>query len=186
MYSDDKKLLIEHCEKILYDRRIQNKIVVLCEGQGSILESGNRKTVVNYSRMEQLPDANFYKRCLPTSWIKNKPEFFNCKSQANVIKTYFALLELHEEDSQKPLEKRKSYLSPDLLFPIVDLDLQPQKLNNYPFQDTEAIFYDIYKQAQINELISNNHRIWVTGLIHKESYFIIPELQELFDTHIYQ
>jgi hypothetical protein len=29
-----QEILIQHCKKILGDRRIRNKIVVLCEGQG--------------------------------------------------------------------------------------------------------------------------------------------------------
>lgn len=33
----------------------------------------------------------------------------------------------------------------------------------------------------INEMNAGRHRIWVTGLIHKEAYFLIPELQETFD-----
>jgi len=33
----------------------------------------------------------------------------------------------------------------------------------------------------LNEINADNHRIWVTGLIHKEAYFLIPDLQEVFD-----
>ncbi|MGM3306233.1 hypothetical protein ACSQ6I_09660 [Anabaena sp. WFMT] len=170
-----QEILVEHCKKILNDRRIFNKIVVLCEGQGSILDN---KTVVNYGKMAKMPDANFYKKCVPRTWSQRIPEFFNCQGRTGVIDTYFKLLELHEEDS------KESYLNPDKLFAIVDLDLQSQNIDNYDFSNTEEIFSNLYKQAQVNEENANNHRIWVTGLIHKEAYFIIPELQDTFNNHI--
>jgi hypothetical protein len=94
------------------------------------------------------------------------------------MQTYFKLLELHEEDAQQ------SYLNPNKLFAIVDLDLQSQNIDNYHFSNTEEIFLNLYQQGQVNEENAKNHRIWVTGLIHKEAYFIIPELQEVFDNHI--
>ncbi|WP_353930322.1 hypothetical protein WJM97_18835 [Okeanomitos corallinicola TIOX110] len=170
-----QEILVKHCNKILTDRRIFNKIVVLCEGQGSILDN---KTVVNYGKMERMPDANFYRKCVPRSWSQGIPVFFNCKGRTGVIDTYFKLLELNEEDS------KNSYLTPDKLFAIVDLDLQSQNIENYLFSNTEEIFSNLYQQGQVNEENVNNHRIWVTGLIHKEAYFIIPELQDTFHNHI--
>ncbi|MFN7658599.1 MAG: hypothetical protein ACK5P3_10745, partial [Dolichospermum sp.] len=87
-------------------------------------------------------------------------------------------MELHEEDAQQ------SYLNPNKLFAIVDLDLQSQNIDNYHFSNTEEIFLNLYQQGQVNEENAKNHRIWVTGLIHKESYFMIPELQEVFNSQI--
>ena len=170
-----QEILIQHCKKILGDRRIRNKIVVLCEGQGSILDD---KTVANYGKMEQWHDAYFYRKCVPNTWTTYIPIFFNCKGRSDVIQTYFKLLELHEEDAQQ------SYLNPNKLFAIVDLDLQSQNIDNYHFSNTEEIFLNLYQQGQVNEENAKNHRIWVTGLIHKESYFMIPELQEVFNSQI--
>ena len=173
-----QKKLMQHCNEILGNPNIRQRIVVLCEGQGSILNLSD-ETTVNYGKMKQMPDADFYIKCIPKTWKTYKPEFFNCQGRTGVIDTYFKLLELHEEGS------RESYLNPDKLFAIVDLDLQSQNIDNYGFSNTEEIFSNLYQQGQVNEENTRNHRIWVTGLIHKEAYFIIPELQEIFNTSIY-
>lgn len=170
-----QKLLIKHCRKILEDPRIKNTIVVLCEGKGNILYD---ETVVNYGKMEEWDDANFYSKCIPRTWKQHKPRFFNCQGKTGLIDTYFKLLELHEEDT------RKSYLNPNKLFAIIDIDLQSQNIDNYHFSNTEEILLNLYQQGQVNEENAINHCIWVTGLIHKEAYFIIPELQEVFDNYI--
>jgi len=167
--------LKRHCEIIIQSRRIKNKIVVLCEGEGGIKDNQYRLSPQSYARMEQMPDANFYKACVPRWWSQYKPEFFNCGDRKDVIDTYFTLLEIHKQDSNN------SYLIPEKLFVMVDLDLQLQKIDNYIFPDTEAIFGDLYGQCKVNEINADNHRIWVTGLIHKEAYFLIPDLQEVFD-----
>jgi len=172
-----QKKLMQHCNEILGNPNIRQRIVVLCEGQGSILNLSD-ETTVNYGKMKQMPDADFYIKCIPKTWKTYKPEFFNCQGRTGVIDTYFKLLELHEEDT------RESYLNPDKLFAIVDLDLQSQNIDNYDFSNTEEIFSNLYQQGQVNEENARNHRIWVTGLIHKEAYFIIPELQEVFDNYI--
>lgn len=173
--SFDPAQLKQHCEIIIQSRRIKNKIVVLCEGEGGIKDNQYRLSPQSYARMEQLPDANFYKACVPRWWSQYKPEFFNCGDRKDVIDTYFTLLEIHKQDSEN------SYLTPEKLFAIVDLDLQLQKIDNYRFPDTETIFCDLYRQCKINQINADNHRIWVTGLIHKEAYFLIPDLQEVFD-----
>jgi hypothetical protein len=129
--------------------------------------------------MEQWHDAYFYRKCVPSTWTTYIPIFFNCKGRADVIQTYFKLLELHEEDVQQ------SYLNPNKLFAIVDIDLRSHNIDNYDFSNTEEIFLNLYQQGQVNEENTRNHRIWVTGLIHKESYFMIPELQEVFNNSIY-
>ncbi|MCL1464498.1 hypothetical protein [Argonema galeatum] len=167
--------LKRHCEIIIQSRRIKNKIVVLCEGERGIKDTRDRLSPQSYARMEQMPDANFYKACVPRWWSQYKPEFFNCGDRKDVIDSYFTLLEIHKQDS------KNSYLIPEKLFAIVDLDLQLQKIDNYTFSDTEAIFCDLYGQCKVNEINANNHRIWVTGLVHKEAYFLIPDLQEVFD-----
>ena len=52
---------------------------------------------------------------------------------------------------------------------------------DYKFQNTDDIFYSIYDETKINETDLNHHRIWITGLIHKEAYFLKPDIQEVFD-----
>lgn len=171
--------LKQHCEIIIGSRRIKNKIVVLCEGEGGIWDTEGRPSPQSYSKMEQMPDANFYKACVPKLWSQYRPEFFNCGDRKDVLDTYFTLSKLHDEN------KDNSYLSLEKLFAIVDVDLQTQNITkeySYTFSDTEAIFCDLYTELNINEENAKQHRIWVTGLIHKEAYFIIPEIQPTFDT----
>jgi hypothetical protein len=35
----------------------------------------------------------------------------------------------------------------------------------------------------VKEQNAKHHRIWITGLIHKEAYFLTPELQSVFDDY---
>jgi hypothetical protein len=167
--------LRQHCQTIVQLRKIKNKIVVLCEG--GIWDIKSRPSPQSYSKMEQMPDANFYKACVPRWWSQYRPEFFNCGDRKDVIDTYFQLIKLHHED------KANSYLSPEKLFAIVDLDLQVQKIENYSFLDTEAIFSHLYEKSEVNKQNAKEHRIWVTGLVHKEAYFLVPELQLVFDNY---
>jgi hypothetical protein len=171
--SLDAEQLQRHCETIIQSRRIKNKIVVLCEGDIPKLEG--RPSPQSYGRMEEMPDANFYKACVPRWWSQRKPEFFNCGDRQDVIDTYFTILEIHNKDSSN------SYLTPEKLFAIVDLDLQIQAIDNYIFSDTEAIFCELYEKSKVKAVNAAQHRIWVTGLIHKESYFLNPALQSIFD-----
>ena len=165
--------LKKHCEAILQSRRIKNKIVVLCEGD--IRETQGRESPQAYKAMEQMPDANFYKACVPTWWRQKRPEFFNCGDRKDVLDTYSTLPILHEKDTTN------SYLDPDRLFAMIDLDLQLQTIDNYIFTDTEAIFRNLYEKSQVKEQNAAQHRIWITGLIHKEAYFLTPELQPIFE-----
>ncbi|WP_333187982.1 hypothetical protein [Microcoleus sp. B3-D7] len=165
--------LKKHCEAILQSRRIKNKIVVLCEGD--IRKTQGRESPQAYKAMEQMPDANFYKACVPTWWRQKLPEFFNCGDRKDVLDTYFTLSRLHEKDTTN------SYLDPARLFAMIDLDLQLQTIDNYIFADTEAIFRNLYEKSQVKEQNAAQHRIWITGLIHKEAYFLTPELQPIFD-----
>lgn len=171
--SLDREQLREHCETILRSRRIKNNIVVLCEGD--VQSFAGRRSPQLYKKMEQRPDASFYKSCIPQWWSGKKPQFFTCGGRNAVLNSYSLLLELHREDSSK------SYLSPEKLFAIADLDIQSKAIADYQFPDTEAIFRDLYDEGQVNESNADNHKIWVTGLIHKEAYFIIPELQPIFE-----
>jgi hypothetical protein len=129
--------------------------------------------------MEKMPDSNFYKACVPRWWSQSRPQFFNCGDRRDVIDTYFSLLELHNKDSSS------SYLDPSKLFAIVDLDLQIQRINssNYRFANTEYIFHNLYEKFKVKDENTSLHRIWVTGLIHKEAYFLTPELQSLFENY---
>jgi len=165
--------LKKHCEAILQSRRIKNKIVVLCEGD--IRKTQGRESPQAYKAMEQMPDANFYKACVPTWWKQKLPEFFNCGDRKDVLDTYSTLPILHEKDTTN------SYLDPDRLFAMIDLDLQLLTIDNYIFTDTEAIFRNLYEKSEVKEKNAAQHRIWITGLIHKEAYFLIPELQPIFD-----
>ncbi|WP_333129695.1 hypothetical protein [Microcoleus sp. Pol11C3] len=127
--------------------------------------------------MDKMPDANFYKACVPTWWRQKLPEFFNCGDRASVINTYLNLLRLHEHDTTN------SYLDPDRLFAMIDLDLHLQKIDDYIFPDTEAIFCNLYEKSEVRSQNAKRHRIWITGLIHKEAYFLTPELQSIFDDY---
>ncbi|WP_293195636.1 MULTISPECIES: hypothetical protein [unclassified Microcoleus] len=162
---------------ILESRRIKNKIVVLCEGVISTIEG--IKSPQAYKNMETLPDANFYNACVPKWWTQKRPQFFNCGDRETVINTYFNLLRLHEQPTTN------SYLDPNRLFAMIDLDLHLQKINidNYSFRDTEAIFCSLYENSQVKAQNAAQHRIWITGLIHKEAYFVTPELQSVFDDY---
>jgi hypothetical protein len=169
--------LEQHCKYILADRRIKNKIVILCEGGRY---SGNeRLSVQSYGRMEELPDANFYNACIPSYWRTGRPQFFNCGDRHDTLSTYFKLLELHS------LNLKLSYLSPNFLFALVDIDLHTAKIEDkeYGFADTEEIFHDLYLDLKIQPDKLPQHRIWVTGLMHKEAYFLNPDLQSIFDEY---
>lgn len=173
--SLNSEQLKQHCQAILNSRRILNKLVILCEGDVPRLQG--RPSPQSYGRMESMPDANFYKACVPNWWREKRPQFFNCGDRVDVINTYFSLLEQHQSDSYS------SYLDPAKLFAIVDLDIQPRSIPNYHFSDTEAIFNHLYSQTKVDESNASQHQIWVTGLVHKEAYFLLPQLQEVFDRH---
>jgi len=165
--------LKQHCEYIIQSIRIRNKIVILCEGKIQTVEG--RLSPQLYKEMEQMPDANFYKACVPIGWRQYRPQFFNCGDRTDVLNTYFKLLDLHGENITQ------SNLDPNKLFAIVDLDIQVANIENYQFTTTEEIFYHLYEKNRVNDINSTAHRIWVTGLIHKEAYFLSPDIQTVFD-----
>ena len=162
----------EFAENILRSRRIKNNIVFLCEGDPQIVKNVGLNPSM-YKRLEQKPDADFYKQCLPEQIRRHKaPRFFPCGSRDDVINIFFKVKELHEDNPDD------SYLDPDKLFAIVDLDIQNKKIDNYHFSCTEEIFTDLYKSLKVDPEKIENHIIFTTGLVHKEAYFLLPELQE--------
>jgi len=161
----------EHCQSILKSRSIQNKVVILCEGTPPSIEG--RRSPQSYKKNKDLPDANFYLACVPP--LQPLPVFFNCGGKTTVIKTYFRLLELYPKNSSQ------YYLNPNKLFAIVDLDNQDKAIEKHSSASTDNIFFDLYQKFQVNSQNAPKHRIWTTGLIHKEAYFIIPDLQDFFD-----
>ncbi|MEZ5673177.1 MAG: hypothetical protein R3E08_12690 [Thiotrichaceae bacterium] len=166
----------QHCQHIYRSRSIRNKIVVLCEGDIHIVEG--RESPQSYRHLQKYPDANFYKGCIPQWWQQKRPEFFNCGGRTRVLETYFHLVELHKN------QLNDSYLDTTKLFAIVDADLQPAFCTEmYPFANTEEIFHHLYQQTRVNQQNASQHKIWVTGFVHKEAYFLAPELQQLFDTY---
>jgi hypothetical protein len=127
-------------------------------------------------RSEALPDCNFYKACLPTYWRDRLPVFINSGGRSQVIKTFHRLQEICSEPSDH------SYLSVDKLFAIIDRDIQPECLTDtYRFADTDEAAHHLYNGLSINTENAAQHRIWLTGLIHKEAYFLVPELKGFFD-----
>jgi hypothetical protein len=169
--------LVQHCQYFLGNRRIKNKIVILCEG--GRYDAKERLSPQSYRRMEEFPDANFYKACIPSYWRDRIPQIFNCGDRHDTLSTYFKLLELHDRNPEL------SYLSPELLFALVDIDLHAAKIpdKEYGFVDTEKIFHDLYLDLKIKVDRLPQHRIWVTGLMHKEAYFLNPDLQPIFDEY---
>jgi hypothetical protein len=165
--------LKKHCEAILQSPKIKNKIVVVCEGGTPKMQGIDSPQA--YRNMTEMPDATFYKKCVPRWWSQKRPEFVNCGDRKDVLDTYFTLPILHKQDTTN------SNLDPDRLFAMIDLDLQLETIDNYIFPDTEAIFRDLYEKSEVKEQNAAQHRIWITGLIHKEAYFMTPELQPIFD-----
>ena len=183
--SFSEEELKQHCEIILNNRQILNKIIVLCEG--TIPKEQGIRSPQSYRKMEQMPDANFYKACTPSSWITNSPVFFTCGNCTNVINTYVTLQKMINKDTKKMTDrevKQLSYYHPKKIFTFIDLDNQIRPIDNYRFKNTQEIFCELYDKGKIN--IDNNeetHEIFVTGLIYKEAYFFVPALQELFDRY---
>ncbi|BBC23629.1 hypothetical protein [Pseudanabaena sp. ABRG5-3] len=184
--SFSEEQLKQHCEIILKDRKIFNKILVLCEG--NIPKEQGRRSPQSYQKMERVPDANFYRACTPKNWMTNTPVFFVCGNCNNAISTYIALQEMLKEDKEEMPKreiKQLKYYHPKQIFVFIDLDNQVRKINDYHLNTTQEIFFSLYEKTKINLLnTETQHSIIVTGLIHKEAYFLIPELQEeVFDKY---
>lgn len=172
--TDDQQL--QHCQTILSTRRIFGKPVILCEGEIQAFEG--RRSPQLYRKMAQMPDSSFYKACLPKSWTQKKPEFFNCGGRSSVIATYFLLKKLHQENPEQ------SYLTPDQLFAIIDLDIQNAHFEgDYHLPNSDRVFTHLYDKLAVCPEKFPGSKIWTTGLIHKEAYFLHPQLQVVFDDH---
>jgi len=155
-------------EAILGSRRIKHRLVVLCEGD-RLIPTDRAPSPQMYRALEKTPDSNFYKACVPTDWHGScLPHFFNCGGRAEVLRSFDALLEAHHERPEA------SYLSPDKLYALVDLDLQLGKLpNDYPWPTTEEVHAALYEDGAVCAEPDARHRIWVTALVHKEAFFVL-------------
>lgn len=167
---DEQQALVS---AILRSPRVRNKLVVLCEGDPLPLEDGRAPSPQMYRRLESTPDANFYKACVPKSWHGNRlPSFFNCGGRSQVLYAFEALLAAHHANPSE------SYLSPEKLYALVDLDLEAGRMPaDYPWSTTEDIHAALYHDGALKTDPDERHRIWVTALIHKEAFFVLPGVE---------
>lgn len=180
--SFSEKQLKQHCDKIIRQSAIRNSILVLCEGDFKDSEQEHEILTIK-DRAEKIQDAAFYKNAVPDWWHKDitkaLPVFYPCGSRQNVIDGYFYLKKLHEKE-----QPDYSHLNHHKFFALVDIDLQKATLDSsYSFKNLEDIYLNLYLNGNVNQDTVKNHKIWVTGLIHKEAYYFIPQLQDLFDKH---
>jgi hypothetical protein len=170
-FSDDQLL-----DDIARKFALNESIVVLCEGGKPMESTATALNIDEYAQQTQ--DSAFYYQAIPDWWRragKVDPNFYPCGSQQNVIKTYFRLREKFT-GTKPPIPTNK-------LFALIDIDLRHKKIpGEYPFSDLESIYQNLYQNGKVTDN-SQNHAIWVTGLLHKEAYFLIPELQDLFKHH---
>lgn len=171
---------MEHVDRlvgaILRSPQIKNKAVVLCEGDLPPDEF-RRLSPQSYAKCERLPDANFYKACVPRRWHNSRtPAFFNCGGRAEVLDTYEVLREKH---ARAPTN---SYLDPEKLYALVDLDIQTKNLpDGYPWKNTEEIHEALYADGALKTPVDARHRIWVTALVHKEAFFLLPSMSSALE-----
>lgn len=169
---------IKFCENLLRKyRAIKNRIVILCEGDRNYLKV---KTPQQYGRLDEYQDAAFWKETIPKWWRERKPVFIPCGGRSQVLIIREILLDLHYEDESN------SYLCPEKLFVLVDLDLQRAFINSDLDYDTEKLYFDLYQDGSLNPQAIDKHKTIVTGFIHKEAYFLEPDLQALFDDSQYK
>lgn len=169
---------VKFCENLLRRyRAIKNRIVILCEGDRNYLKV---KTPQQYRQLDEYQDAAFWKETVPSWWRERKPVFIPCGGRSQVLNIREILLDLHYEDESN------SYLCPEKLFVLIDLDLQRAIIDPDLDYDTEKLYYDLYQDGLINPQIIDKYKTIVTGLIHKESYFLEPDLQGLFDDSQYK
>lgn len=170
-----------YAQSIMNEPRIKGKAVILCEGTPEEYSRKVGKRGVYspgfYRKLNTLPDSDFYTRCLPQHMrSRHQPQFFNCGSRAGVFRVFIKLHELHQ---QSPA----SYLTLEKLFVLVDLDIQHsiiEATSRNVASDTETVFHSLYQELKINQATLKETVIFTTGLIHKEAYFLLPELTELF------
>lgn len=171
-----------YARAIMNERKILNKAVILCEGTPEVLsEEGNKHVTYSpqlYGQLGTQPDSSFYSACLPKHMRSRfRPIFFNCGGRADVLKIFVKLHELHQDVSVK------SYLTLEKLFVLIDVDIQKAEIaatSRNPESNTEDVFHNLYNALRINQAQLKEHVIFTTGLIHKEAYFLLPELNEFF------
>ncbi len=170
--SEIEKTDNDFCSKILKYPRIIDNLVILCEGIRGYLNIHSPQQI---GELEYLPDANFWRQTIPdTSWRNKRPIFIPCGSRSDVIRIYPKLIDLHNNNPDN------SYLSPDKLFILIDLDIQFQDISNICpyYQTTEELYHAIYENNPIDTNIIDQSKIIITGWIHKEAYFLEPDLQD--------
>ena len=167
----------EFCQIILNHRRIKNNLVILCEGTREYL---NIHTPQQIRRLDNFPDANFWKQTIPMEWSKKKPVFIPCGSRSDILRIYPKLIELHNDNPDT------SYLSPDKLFILIDLDIQSNNISDIcpNYETTEELYHAIYENNPLDTKIIDQSKIIITGWIHKESYFLEPDLQDYLQNEL--
>lgn len=180
--------IAEFARFLLKENSYKNRVLVLCEGEitGSLADLNLQSTGKRFTRSLKAAkkhDAHFYGKCKPEWWKAASPikfpEFINAGSRSQVLETFFTILDLHRQNPQD------FYLNPEKLFALVDLDIQNQSFAVDSSDQTynsmaniEAIFNALYERGKFKGLTTYSNHILVTGLIHKEAYFLLPELQE--------
>jgi hypothetical protein len=170
-----------YARAIMNERKILNKAVILCEGTPEVLSEEGNKHVTHsprfYKQLETAPDSSFYSACLPKHMRSRfRPIFFNCGGRADVLKIFVKLHELHQDSVE-------SYLTLEKLFVLIDVDMQKAEITETSRNlesNTEEVFHKLYNALKINQAQLKEHVIFTTGLIHKEAYFLLPELKEFF------
>lgn len=154
--------------------RNRNRPVVLCEGETvARTDPTHRPSPSRYRRCAHLPDASFYKKCVPPTWRQHRPEFYNCGGRTQVLATWRGLQALSE------LEPDKTFIDAERLFALVDLDLHPQPLEG-EWESVEALHAAAYtppgaaSSVGLRRPVDRRHVLWVTALIHKEAFFLSP------------
>lgn len=164
---------------------IKGKAVILCEGNIQGLQ--RRRNPQAYRQLDQLPDANFYTRCLPKRMRKSKkPVFIPCGSRNEVIKTFHGL---HDHLSKEE-HKQNSYLDIDKLFALIDLDIQNVFLSDsqgFKFHDgvscSESLHEKTFDLPSFKLNPSQKQNVFATGFIHKEAYFMSQLLHEFYSNY---
>ncbi|WP_052700640.1 hypothetical protein [Methylocucumis oryzae] len=171
--SLSKDALQQHCQTIINSPHAQNKTVILCEGNIQAVQG--RASPSSYRQLQKLPDANFYKACVPDWWQQKRPEFFVCGDRQDVVNTYFALQRIDCNGTR--FDKTR-------LFAIIDLDLTLCKFaDSHPVPDSETLFHTLYQQGKINRQALIDHAIFCHWLNLQRSVFLIPDLQCVFDAY---
>jgi hypothetical protein len=190
--SNNKDFLEKYCDEfIIKESGINRKIIVLCEGGSDkllkdLVENPPLGLGDNFLEYQ---DASFYQRSVPTWWRDTQKDdiiFHVCGNQSNVITAYFYIIKKYQEKNDKRLDVNKVYA-------FVDIDFEKDKLSDinkkHPeisigFSSLEYIYHDLYVNGNVNHDVSKKHKIWVTGLIHKEAYFFIPPLKTILPSEI--